>query len=152
MTDSDSGGQTRPSLLLRLRDAADAASWQTFAETYAPLIYRHCRRHGLQDADAADVTQEVLDQVVRSIRTFEYRPERGRFRDWLGTVTRHKLARFHRRQGRAAVGAGGRGDPLSTFSPAKNAVVAPQLTRQAIPLCEVMHDPDDHPSFGCPRR
>ena len=67
--------QTPPSLLLRLRDVEDAAAWQTFVDVYAPLIYRYCRRHRLQDADATDVTQEVLTQVARSIRTFEYQPE-----------------------------------------------------------------------------
>ena len=54
------------------------------------LIYRSCRRRGLQDADAADVGQEVLAQVARSIRDFEYQPGRGRFRDWLGAVVRKR--------------------------------------------------------------
>jgi RNA polymerase sigma-70 factor (ECF subfamily) len=70
-------------------------------------VYRFCVRQGLQDADAADVTQEVLDQVARSMPTLEYQPERGRFRDWLGTVTRHKLARFHHRKNRAEAAVGG---------------------------------------------
>jgi RNA polymerase sigma factor (sigma-70 family) len=85
---------TRPSLLARLRDACDGESWQTFVDIYTPLIYRFCRQRNLQDADAADVTQEVLAQVARSMQVFEYQPERGRFRDWLGTVTRNKLRRF----------------------------------------------------------
>ena len=50
---------------------------------------------GLQDADAADVSQEVMGKVARAIRTFEYRPEQGRFRDWLFTITRQRLAQFH---------------------------------------------------------
>jgi RNA polymerase sigma factor (sigma-70 family) len=87
-------GPTQPSLLLRIRDASDAESWQTFVSIYAPLIYRSCRRRGLQDADAADVGQEVLVQVARSIREFEYQPERGRFRDWLGGVIRNRVSRF----------------------------------------------------------
>jgi RNA polymerase sigma factor (sigma-70 family) len=107
MSETPSESATRPSLLLRLRDAADADSWQAFVKTYAPLIYSYCRSRGIQDADAADIAQEVLKQVAQSMRTFEYRPERGRFRDWLGTVTRHKLARFLRKQERALRGAGG---------------------------------------------
>src|SRR5205807_400842 len=98
---------TAASLLLRLRDVQDADAWQTFVDVYAPLIYRYCRRHRLQDADATDVTQEVLAQMTRSIRTFEYQRERGRFRDWLGTVTRNKLRRFLEKQGHAARGRGG---------------------------------------------
>jgi len=61
---------------------------------YGPLIYRHGRGRGLQDADAAEVTQEVLLQVSRSIRSFDYRPDQGRFRDWLGTITRQRINRF----------------------------------------------------------
>ncbi|HEV3022403.1 MAG TPA: sigma-70 family RNA polymerase sigma factor, partial [Pirellulales bacterium] len=57
----------------------------------------YCRKRGLQDADAADVVQEVLGQVARSIRDFDYSPERGQFRNWLGKVTRGKLLRFFER-------------------------------------------------------
>jgi RNA polymerase sigma factor (sigma-70 family) len=97
-------GPTQPSLLLRIRDAADEESWRTFVSIYAPLIYRFCRRRGLQDADAADVGQEVLAQVARSIRDFEYQPGRGRFRDWLGAVVRNKIARFLENKGRGVRG------------------------------------------------
>jgi RNA polymerase sigma-70 factor (ECF subfamily) len=107
MPDTPSESTTRPSLLFRLRDTADADSWQAFVKAYAPLIYSYCRTRGLQDADAADIAQEVLTQVAQSMRTFEYQPERGRFRDWLGTVTRHKMSRFLRRRDRAQPGAGG---------------------------------------------
>lgn len=88
---------THPSLLLRLRDARDDGAWSLFVEVYTPLIYRYCRKHHLQEADAAEVAQEVLLQVNRSITAFEYQPERGRFRDWLGSVVRSKLSRFFRK-------------------------------------------------------
>jgi RNA polymerase sigma factor (sigma-70 family) len=100
MSEPVSALQTRPSLLVRIRDAADSASWQAFVDTYGPLIYRYCRHKKLQDADAAEVVQETLIQVARGIRSFEYQPERGRFRDWLLTVTRRRLARFLSKQER----------------------------------------------------
>lgn len=87
--------ETVPSLLVRIRDPMDEESWRTFVSLYAPLIYRFSRGWGLQDADAADLTQEVLGEVLRGIRSFEYRPERGRFRDWLLLITRRRLIRFH---------------------------------------------------------
>ena len=90
--------QTRPSLLLRLRDGDDADAWRTFIGIYAPLVYGFARRHGLQDADSSDLTQEVLGELCRSIRSFEYQPERGRFRDWLLLITRRRFARFHERR------------------------------------------------------
>jgi RNA polymerase sigma-70 factor (ECF subfamily) len=91
---------TRPSLLMRIRDVNDAESWRTFVNTYAPLVHGYCRKRGLQDADAADVTQEVLAQVARSIRAFEHDPARGRFRDWLRTVIQGKLVRWAERRPR----------------------------------------------------
>ncbi len=98
---------TRASLLVRLRDPTDGDSWQTFLDTYGPLLYHYSRRRGLQDADAADVAQDTLTEVVRAIRTFEYRPEIGRFRDWLGTLAFHKLMRFLERRKRREIPAGG---------------------------------------------
>lgn len=110
---------TRPSLLLRIRDPHDEESWRAFVDVYEPLILRFARGRHLQEADAADVCQEVLSQVSRSIRGFEYRPERGRFRDWLGTVTRNRVNRYFKR---VASKEQGLGDELSDelLSPEQN--------------------------------
>jgi RNA polymerase sigma-70 factor (ECF subfamily) len=85
---------TRPSLLVRLRDARDAAAWSQFVDVYAPLVYGFARKHGLQDADAADLTQEVLRTVAAAVGRLDYDPRRGSFRGWLFTVVRNKLRNF----------------------------------------------------------
>jgi RNA polymerase sigma-70 factor (ECF subfamily) len=85
---------TRPSLLLRLRDSRDQAAWSQFVEVYAPLVYGFGRKHGLQDADAADLTQEVLRSVTGAAGRLEYDPQRGSFRGWLFTIVRNKLRNF----------------------------------------------------------
>jgi RNA polymerase sigma-70 factor (ECF subfamily) len=82
---------TRLSLLVRLRDARDEAAWSQFVEIYAPLIFGFARKHGFQDADAADLTQDVLQAVSGGIRRLDYDPRRGSFRGWLFTVVRNKL-------------------------------------------------------------
>jgi RNA polymerase sigma-70 factor (ECF subfamily) len=86
--------RTRPSLLLRIRDAADAEAWQQFVALYAPLVYRLARKRGLQDADAADVTQEVFHKVSITIQNLDYDPRRGSFRGWLLTLARNRLCDF----------------------------------------------------------
>ncbi len=111
MSDDSSSLHTRPSLLVRIRDPQDAESWNLFVELYTPPVLRYFRLRGLQDADAADVTQEVMAQVARSMHSFRYSPERGRFRDWLGTVTRRKVNRFLASDNAGQAGIGGDDTP-----------------------------------------
>jgi RNA polymerase sigma-70 factor (ECF subfamily) len=87
---------TRASLLVRLRDPRDNAAWREFVDLYAPLIYHYARRQGLQDADAVDLSQEVLLAVVGAVGRLEYDPQRGAFRSWLFTVVRRKLSNWRR--------------------------------------------------------
>ena len=105
---------TRPSLLLRVRDLADAAAWGEFVEIYAPLVHRYARRRGLQDADAADIVQDVLREFARCVPRFQYNPDAGRFRGWLHTLTRRAVARQARQPAGRPVPAGGgeSGGPL----------------------------------------
>jgi hypothetical protein len=49
---------TRASLLVSIRDAADAQAWPQFVDIYAPLIYGYARKQGWQDADAAGLTRK----------------------------------------------------------------------------------------------
>lgn len=70
---------TRASLLVRLRDPRDASAWTQFVEVYAPLVYGYARKQGLQDADAADLSQEVLRAVAGAVSHLEYDPAAGRF-------------------------------------------------------------------------
>ena len=53
-----------------------------FVALYAPLIYSWGCRAGLQDADAADLVQEVLS-LIRALPTFAYDRHKS-FRRWLG--------------------------------------------------------------------
>jgi RNA polymerase sigma-70 factor (ECF subfamily) len=106
MSDDGSACQTRPSLLLRLRDAGDREAWKTFVEVYGPLVLEQCARRGLQPADADDVTQRVFARVVRAIVAFEYRPEVGRFLGWFGTMIRNEIHRFANKEKGQARAAG----------------------------------------------
>jgi RNA polymerase sigma-70 factor (ECF subfamily) len=89
---------TRPSLLVRLRDPRDANAWREFVDRYGPLLYGYARKRGLQDADAADLAQEVLRAVAGAVGRLEYDPRRGAFRNWLFTVLLRKLSNWRRGQ------------------------------------------------------
>lgn len=99
---AESGMRTRVSLLARLKDTQDEAAWREFVELYRPAIYRWCRQAGLQDADAGDVTQQVLVQLCKAMVNFEYDRSRGMFRGWLFTVTRHAWQAWRKVQARHA--------------------------------------------------
>lgn len=97
---------TRVSLLARLQNAGDGEAWSQFHQVYGPVIHRYARRKGLQDADAADLTQDILREVSQAIGRFKYDPKVGRFRSWLFTVARYTLSKFHRRDVRQPHGTG----------------------------------------------
>jgi RNA polymerase sigma-70 factor (ECF subfamily) len=98
---------TRPSLLLRLRDPQDHAAWVEFVSLYEPATYRLLRRHGLQDADAREVMQELLMAVSRSIDRWNPAKERGSFRGWLRLVTRNLVINWLKQSQRRAIATGG---------------------------------------------
>ncbi len=56
---------TRDTLLMRLQDSADRHAWNEFTRLYEPLIFRFAVRCGLQEADARDITQQVLCSVAQ---------------------------------------------------------------------------------------
>ncbi len=91
---------TRYSLIGKLGNPRDAESWSEFASIYQPVIFRICRKKGLQHADATDVTQEVLAQVARSIDKFDADHPGATFRGWLYRVTRNSVVDFFRDQNR----------------------------------------------------
>jgi RNA polymerase sigma factor (sigma-70 family) len=85
---------TRASLLVRIRDGRNQEAWRQFVQLYAPLVYGFARKRGLQDADAADVMQDVLRSVAAAAERLHYDPARGSFRGWLYTVARNKIFNF----------------------------------------------------------
>jgi RNA polymerase sigma factor (sigma-70 family) len=85
---------TRVTLLTQLRqDPSDQAGWDEFVERYGRHIYRWCRQWKLQDADAEDVTQDILMKLSQKLRAFTYDPSRS-FRGWLKTVAHHAWRDF----------------------------------------------------------
>jgi RNA polymerase sigma factor (sigma-70 family) len=83
---------TRPTLLYRVRDHSDGASWEEFHRLYHRLIFGRARRAGLSPADAEEVAQDVFKRVAETINDFEHDPERGSFRGWLMKLTHWRIS------------------------------------------------------------
>ena len=97
--------KTRQSLLLRLSENGSEA-WPEFLDVYEQAIYRFSRRRGLQDADAWDVTQDVLAAVDKKVASWEPDESKGTFRGWLFRVARNIAVDKIIEQARRATGSG----------------------------------------------
>lgn len=103
----DHNPETRLSLLHRVRDAGDDGAWVEFVQLYEPLVYRVARRRGLQDADAREVTQDVLLTVANAIESWRPGERQGAFRAWLSRITRNLTVNLLVKQQRQIQGIGG---------------------------------------------
>lgn len=90
----DDSPLTRASLLVQLRDGSNHAAWQKFVKLYGPVVYGFARKRGLQDADAADLMQDVMRSVSAAIVRLDYDRNQGTFRGWLFTISRNKIFNF----------------------------------------------------------
>jgi RNA polymerase sigma-70 factor (ECF subfamily) len=94
--------RTSITLLERLgREVTDQQAWAEFVRRYGRQIYRWCGRWKLQEADAEDLTQNVLVRLHARLRTFRYDPAQS-FRAYLKTLTHYAwcdLVQGNRRPG-----------------------------------------------------
>src|SRR5262245_34860433 len=83
--------RTRASLLNRLKDLGNDASWHEFHHTYRDLIFSVARRSGLNEQEANEVVQDTLISVAKKMPEFSYNPAKDSFKGWLLTVTRWRI-------------------------------------------------------------
>ncbi len=79
---------------VRLGNQPDA--WPRFVRLYTPLLRAWAARQGLRDADADDLTQEVLVKLMDELPKYT-RADGQSFRGWLYRVTANRCADFRRR-------------------------------------------------------
>lgn len=101
----ESQWSTSLTLLSELRSGGNTA-WRRFLHLYTPLVASWCRKAGLQEADAADICQEVFRAVSRGISGLSVGPDQS-FRGWLWTITRRCLARHFEAKRKGWISAGG---------------------------------------------
>ncbi len=90
-----SGESTSMTLLEQARQGSPEA-WLKLVDLYHRLIYYWAALRGLNDAEAADLAQEVLCKVFENIDTFRHNGRKGAFRAWLRTITFRLIASSYR--------------------------------------------------------
>ena len=90
---------TRATLIERLKDLGDQASWVDFFETYWGLIYGVAVKGGLSPVEAEDVVQDTMIAVAKNLPEFKYDPSKGSFKGWLLNMTRWRITDQLRRRG-----------------------------------------------------
>jgi RNA polymerase sigma-70 factor, ECF subfamily len=91
-------------LLNALRNQEDSVAWRQFSARYAGVLICFCRRRGLQQADAEDISQQVMFAVSRQIRSFQQQADRGLFRSWLATIAIRAIWKQKRQLRRMSAG------------------------------------------------
>src|SRR4051812_45858254 len=94
---------TSASLLDQARGRS-AGAWERLLALYTPLLGAWLTAAGLQPADREDLTQRVLEILVRRLPGFEHSGRTGAFRAWLRGIAVNLLHEF--RRGRPEPGAG----------------------------------------------
>lgn len=87
------------------RDPLNQEAWAEFVDHYGPKIIGWCTRWQLQEADAQDITQNVLLKLAEKLRDFQYDPARS-FRAWLKTLAHHACSDFLESRHRPGLGSG----------------------------------------------
>src|SRR4051812_45426054 len=94
---------THDSLLSALyRGEPQHDAWATFQARYRDVILDWCRRRGVPEDCAADLTQEVLLKLIQELPRGAYDASRGRFRSWLKAVVNNVVTDFWRQRQRQA--------------------------------------------------
>lgn len=140
-------------LLERIRDGDDAA-WTTLSERYVPLVYHWCREAGLQEADAADIVQNVFRIVARRLNTFRSEHGGASFTAWLWSIARNELRGHYRQAARRPEAAGGSAATLQIQQAPDwiddetiNAPALHLLLRQAMRLVQSDFEPQTWQAF-----
>jgi RNA polymerase sigma-70 factor (ECF subfamily) len=86
---------TSASLLEQAREQTPGA-WDRLVALYHPILQAWFTAAGLQQADRDDLSQRVLEVLVRRLAEFEHNGRPGAFRAWLRGIATNFLHEFWR--------------------------------------------------------
>ncbi|MEJ7592954.1 MAG: sigma-70 family RNA polymerase sigma factor [Planctomycetaceae bacterium] len=99
--------ETRHSLIVRLKDPRNDLAWTEFVCAYEPFLTRLVRKQGTPDRHVADVTQQLLIAIAKSVDGWKADGKSASFRRWLSRVARNVVIKFMVRERKQITGRGG---------------------------------------------
>lgn len=103
--------------------------WQQFYAAHSAAIFRQAKRKGFQDADANDVTQDVMVSLVR--KRGHYDPDKGTVENWVFIVAKNAIVNHAKRRQIQGYGVGPSGESGKQLSELQNdpllKIAAPEI-------------------------
>lgn len=99
--------ETRRSLIVRLTGEDNARAWVDFVTVYEPFLRHVVTRLGVPERHTADVVQQVLLAVAKTVEGWTDDGQTASFRRWVTTVARNIVIKFMNRERKQAGGHGG---------------------------------------------
>lgn len=90
---------TRQTLIQRVKNQHDEPSWEEFAGIYRGYIYTVIRNMGIAESDREELVQQTLIKLWEKLPDIDCN-HKGRFRNWLGTLTKNCVIDFIRKRER----------------------------------------------------
>ena len=99
--------ETRPSLIVRLKDRGNDAAWSEFVCVYEPFLMQLVSRQWTPERHVGDVSQQLLIAIAKSVEGWKDDGKGASFRRWLRRVARNVVIKFMTRERRQISGSGG---------------------------------------------
>ncbi|MBL8827084.1 MAG: sigma-70 family RNA polymerase sigma factor [Planctomycetaceae bacterium] len=149
----ESSESTSRTLLERVR-RHEPEAWRRFATLYGPIVYRWIGLSRLSHEDALDLTQEVFLSASQHLHSFQREATGQSLRNWLWTVTRHKVLNHLRaKRGADAIGGSAMHEQLQQLpereesDPSLVAAVSCELSQRAVRLMQNDFEPSTWQAF-----
>ncbi len=121
--------ETRHSLIVRLRDQRNNLAWTEFVCAYEPFLMRLVQKQGTPERHVADVSQQLLIAIAKSVDGWQADGKDASFRRWLGCVARNVVIKFMTRERKQITGQGG-SDFLTLLEDVTDASVSAEQIKQ----------------------
>ena len=86
--------KTSITLIQKMRNQYDEASWNRFTEAYTPYMRMIILSMGLRHHDTEDLVQSIILKAWKKLPDFNYKPDSGSLRSWLKTITKNTVLSF----------------------------------------------------------